>query len=302
VHSPRHHRNAVIGLIDELGLRVGVPTLRTCFPHMPPAELADLLRRYRRMWRRRYHQCLQVLHWQVPGSVWAMDFAEAPHPIDGVYPYLLGVRDLASGQQLLWLPLRTATRFETIDALEPLFLLFGAPLVLKTDNGSPFIADDTLVYLARWGIEHLCSPPGTPRYNGAIEAGIGSLKTRTEQEATRHGRPIRWSYDDVEAARTQANAEARPRGDSGPTPDEAWTTRRSISTAERMLFRAAVQSHRQEICARDGWPTGERLEAQEARALDRQAICRALVEHDLLLYRRRRIPLPFPRPKAANIR
>ena len=207
---------------------------------MPPAELADLLRRYRRLWRRRYLQCLQVLHWQVPGTVWAMDFAEAPHPIDGVYPYLLGVRDLASGQQLLWLPLRTATSFETIGALEPLFLLHGAPLVLKTDNGSPFLADDTQAYLAGWGIEHLCSPPGTPRYNGAIEAGIGSLKTRTEQEATRHGHSTRWSYDDVEAARAKANAEARPQGDSGPSPDEAWTTRRSISTAERMLFRAAV--------------------------------------------------------------
>jgi hypothetical protein len=39
-----------------------------------------------------------VLHWTVPGSVWAMDFAEPPAPVDGVYDYLFSVRDLASGQ------------------------------------------------------------------------------------------------------------------------------------------------------------------------------------------------------------
>jgi len=35
--------------------------------------------------RRRYHEALYVLHWLVPGSVWAMDFAEPPLPLDGRY-------------------------------------------------------------------------------------------------------------------------------------------------------------------------------------------------------------------------
>ena len=42
------------------------------------------------------------------GTVWAVDFAQAPQPIDGVYPYLLAVRDLASSKQLLWLPVEHA--------------------------------------------------------------------------------------------------------------------------------------------------------------------------------------------------
>jgi len=295
-------RNDVIAVIHRLGPRVGVPTLRDCFPHMLPAELADLLQRYRRVWRRRYHQALQVLHWQVPGAVWAMDFAEAPQPIDGTYRYLLAVRDLASGQQLLWLPLRSATALETIPALTPLFLVHGAPLVLKTDNGSPFLAGDVLRFLETWGVEQLFSPPRMPRYNGAIEAGIGSLKTRTEQEATRHDRPTQWTWDDTEAARLQANAEARPHGQSGPTPDEAWNTRRPISAVERMLFRAGVAKHRAEFQAEGGWSEHERLESHEARAIDRRAIPSALVEHGFLFHRRRRIPLPFPKRKAANIR
>ncbi len=302
LRSSRDDRNAVIALLDELGPRLGVPTLRVCFPHMPPAELTDLLMRYRRVWRKRYHQSLQVLHWPVAGAVWAMDFTQAPHPIDGLYPYLFAVRDLASGQQLLWLPLRTATALETIPTLEPLFLEHGAPLVLKTDNGSPFLAGEVLAFLAAWGVEQLFSPPRMPRYNGAIEAGIGSLKTRTEQQATRHGHPTRWTGDDAEAARAQANATARPHGDSGPTPEEAWTTRRPLSAAERALFRAAVDQHRQTARVQGGWPEGACLDNHEARALDRQAIPRALVEHGFLLFSRRRIPLPFPKRRAAHIR
>ena len=55
----------------------------------------------------------------------------------------------------------------------------------------------------------------------AIEAGIGSLKTRTEEHATWQGHAAEWTCDDVEAARAEANATARPRGPSKPTPDEA---------------------------------------------------------------------------------
>jgi hypothetical protein len=112
-------RNEVLALIDELGPRIGVPTLQICCPHMSRAELTDLLQRYRRVWRARRKQPLHVLHWLVPGAVWAIDFAEAPQPIDGLDRYLLAVRDLASGQQLLWRPLRSPSALETIPALLP---------------------------------------------------------------------------------------------------------------------------------------------------------------------------------------
>jgi transposase InsO family protein len=245
-------RNGVIAWLDELGPAIGVPTLQAGFPWMARAELADLLRRYRRLWRRRHHQALHVLHWQAPGSVWAMDFAEAPAAIDGLYDYLLAVRDLASGRQLLWLPLRNANADETSAALASLFALHGAPLVLKTDNGSPFCADATLALLHHAEVIPLFSPPYTPRYNGAIEAGIGSLKTRTEQQASRQGRPGQWTWDDVAAARLEANATARPRGPHGPTPDDAWAARRPLRAAERTLFHALVNRLRQVVRLEEG--------------------------------------------------
>jgi hypothetical protein len=76
------------------------------FPALARAALADILGRYRRVWRRRHRQPMRVLHWSQPGRVWAIDFHGPRPPIDGLYPHLLAVRDLASGQQLAWLPVR----------------------------------------------------------------------------------------------------------------------------------------------------------------------------------------------------
>jgi putative transposase len=317
LRAPVAERNQVIALIAELGPGVGVPTLQACCPGMARAELADLLQRYRRIWRRRNYEALHVLHWQTPGRVWAMDFAEAPRPIDGLYPYLLAVRDLASGQQLLWLPRATATGAEVRLALASLFALRGAPLVLKTDNGSPFIDDATLALLHSSGVIPLFSPPYWPRYNGAIEAGLGSLKTRTEDHASRHGHPGHWTCDDAAAAREQANATARPKGPSGPTPAQAWAARRPIDADERTLFQETVdhcraearsQQHHAEATSalreetsQDGTMPHRAETPQDQRALDRQALRRALEKHGYLLYSRRRIPLPIKRRKCAGI-
>jgi hypothetical protein len=140
LRSSRADRNEVLAVLNELGPATSVATLRACFPMMARAELADLLERYRRVWRRRQQHALHILEWTTPGTVWGMDFAAAPQPIDGVYPYLLAVRDLASGYQLLWWPVRSPSAEEAILALCSLFAWHGAPLVLKTDNGSAFHA------------------------------------------------------------------------------------------------------------------------------------------------------------------
>jgi putative transposase len=294
-------RNAVIDLLNELGPATGLPTLRACFPGMLRAELHDLLRRYRRVWRRRYHEAMHILNWQVPGSVWAMDFTEPPAAIDGLFPYVLAVRDLASGRQLLWLPVRAANGQETRFALASLFALHGAPLILKSDNGSPFDAALTLALLYCAGVIPLFSPPYYPRYNGAAEAGIGSLKTRTEHHAARHDRPAQWTCDDVAFAQDEANATARPKGPTGPSPDQSWAARPTITADQRALFHQAVNQHRDQVRLQQGLPLEGPRTCQEERATDRLAIQRALVEHAYLLFSRRRIPLPFRRKKVTEL-
>jgi hypothetical protein len=87
----------------------------------------------------------------------------------------------------------------------------------------------------------LFSPPHTPRYNGSIEAGIGSLKTRTERHATRASHPGYWTCDDVAAAESEANATARPQGETGPMPNELRDRRRRSTAQECGLFQSAVR-------------------------------------------------------------
>lgn len=299
--APVAQRNEVLGLLAATGPGTSLATLRAAFPHLARADLDDLLHRYRRLWRRRHTQAPYVLHWQQPGRVWAIDFAEPPAPLEGRYGYLLTVRDLASGQQLAWWPVEAPTAAVTQAVLAGLFAVAGAPLVLKSDNGSAFAAAALQDFLAAAGVEPLFSPPGWPMYNGAIEAGIGSLKARTDCHAARAGRPGHWTWEDVSAAQLEANSQARPHGPAGPSPATAWATRSLPSAEERAAFRATAARWRPQVQAELELPAEQPLTEYQSRRVNRLALQRALVEHGYLLFSRRRIPLPIPAPKVANI-
>jgi transposase InsO family protein len=299
--SSRDDREAVIGLLDELGPHVGTPTLRECFPAMSRAELEDLLRRYRRVWRERNRVPMRALRWPVPGRVWAIDFSGPVPAIDGRDPYLLAVRDLATGRQLLWQPVAAATGEAARDALAALFAAHGAPLVLKSDNGSPFVGALVRELLDEHGVAGLVSAPHWPRYNGAIEAGIGSLKGRTDGHAARAGHPGYWTSDDVAAAVAEANALARPFGPAGASPDEAWAARTPITGEEREAFQGCVEKWRNEESSVAGSCTRAGDAVRSERAMARSAIRLALEERGYLQYRRRRIPPPIHARKAASI-
>ena len=275
---------ALHSVIELLGVQTGVQVLQGLFPGIPRRELAHRLREYRRDWQELEAFMIETIRWQQPGRVWAMDHCDAPLPIDGIYPYILAVRDLGSGQQLLSLPVKRKDGSSTRAALERLFKQYGAPLVLKSDNGSALICKEVRELLYEKKIKKLLSPPGYPCYNGSIEAGIGSLETRAHHEAARHERPGEWTCDDVEAARRQANYTARPRGAAGPTPQQMWEKRNVISKTERELF--LVQVHKQKI------EKGE-CDAQNAARMERAAISAALKKMGYYVSRRRRIIPPI---------
>jgi transposase InsO family protein len=294
----------VIHLLDEVSVHLGVPTLREHFPNMARAELADLVRRYRVVWRERNRQPLRVLHWTTPGRVWAIDFAEAPAPIEGRFPHLLAVRDLASGMQLLWRPIEAATADAAAAALDSLFASHRPPLAVKCDNGSPFGAAAVQDLLGRHRVATLSSPPLTPRYNGGIEAGIGSLKERTNAAAARAGHPAFWTPDDLAVAVSEANLLARPRGLDGPSPELIWQARTPIAEPERGLFRSRVRdalAEAVEANGRDGACESTAGKVWSERAMARVAIRRTLETCGYLTYRRRRIPPPIRRQKTAII-
>lgn len=275
--SNRATRQKLVALIELLGPRIGVPTLWATFPQMPRSEVADILRRYRRVWNRRQRQQASFLQWTVPGSVWAMDFAEPPEPVDGLYTCLLAVRDLASGYQLAWLPVVDETARTAVAVLRLLFHQHGAPLVIKSDNGSAFIGKLSARFLEEWRVWHLRSPPEYPEYNGACEAGIGSMKTRTFHAAARHGRNSTWGCDDTEAARLQANQTARPWGATGPTPESVWQGRAAIKAEDRRAFTRCLARLKKLVWREHGHLVGDRLGPAAQTAVDRTAVQRVLL-------------------------
>jgi transposase InsO family protein len=227
-------RNAVIAYL-RTNPHAGTPTLAARFG-LGRRELEELKHRYRTLSTLRERDVVVALTWTRPGTVWAMDFTDAGLDVDGLYPSLLLVRDLASGAQLAAVPCEHQRADVVRATLSLLFNTLGPPLVIKSDNGAHFVAESAQRLLHDPGVFLLRSPPYTPRFNGACEAGIGSHKTHAFHIAAAAGRPYAWTCDDVERARLQANATARPWGPAGPTPDERWAAREPIAPELRAAF------------------------------------------------------------------
>jgi transposase InsO family protein len=289
---------AVFGLI---GPHVGLPTLQSLLPDIPRAALVGMQARCRAIYRRKAAWVVYALRWTRPGSVWAIDFAEPPEPIEGIYTHLLLVRDLPSGYVLIAIPTIGESASLVVHVLASLFRWIGVPLVLKADNGGPFITDDVKALLRKHHVLPLYSPPGTPRYNGSIEAGVGSIKARAFWKAALADRPGQWTCDDIEAAVQEANTTGRPRQLTASSPKETWLSRDPITEAQRRAFEDAYATFANQEYTRRGWLPMARLQHHEQASIDRAAISRALVELGFLLIRRRRITPPISRLRLRKI-
>ena len=173
--------------------------------------------------------------------------------VDGRWPYILAVRDLGSGCQLGWLPVPDETTETTISVLQWLFEDSGRPLVLKSDNGSGFISAAMHAFLDRHQVQPLFSPPWTPEYNGACEAGNGALQTYTHHQAARQARTGHWTAGDLEAGRRMANDLVYPDGPTGPTRRERFDSA-SLSARGPHGLRRAPQRKQAADRLKQGYP------------------------------------------------
>jgi transposase InsO family protein len=297
----RDTRAGILAVFSLMGPHATLQALRDLFPEVARGALESLLERCRSVYRRRSRWLVHTLRWTRPGTVWAADFTEPPAPIDGLYRGLLLVRDLASGRQLLALPCDGERASVVVAALRFLFGLLGPPLVLKMDNGSAFISTEVEALLQEHGVFALFSPPGTPAYNGSVEAGIGSLEVRAFYESARHDRPGEWTCDDVAAACRQANDTAHPWGLGGLTPGEAWRGRTPLTKIEAQLFRSAYDHERERECAERGITTSQNGSHWLRASIDRVALSRALIARGYLLIRSRRVTPPITLRSAGRI-
>jgi transposase InsO family protein len=256
------------------------------FPDIPRGELIHLHWAYV-IANHRDHDT--TLYWRTPGAVWAIDYSKADHPIDGIYPNLLVVRDLASGHQIAALPCYRQDSATALALIKSLFTQHQIPLVFKSDNGSHFVNGKIRSLLDRCHVVLLLSPPHYPRFNGACEAGIGGIKTRIHHLAARSGRPDRWTCDDVETARRQANASDW--AGRGSTPEEIWDSVKPITDDQRLAFNRIVdRAIADRIHARGKLPLALR---PKMHTVIRRGIADALVGTGHLTFWRRPVPQPL---------
>jgi hypothetical protein len=263
-------------LLERVGPDIGLPTLRAMIPGAGRGPLERHLRDYRLRHRRRRRAHLHQLTWHRPGSVWAVDLADPPEIVDGSGRAIFAVRDLASRYTVAWTPLPRGSAKDVAAATARLFRRVGPPLVLKSDNGSCFVAPEFRMLLARFAIVHLRSPRAWPQYNGACEAGIGVLKALADTAAATRGDPDHWTTDDLEEARSRANDLSRRIGDRLVPAREEWSSRRRLRKPERAELRRAIERQSEELKKVD-----PKLRRHPAR-LRRKAIQGALVELGLL--------------------
>ena len=156
--------------------------------------------------------------------------------------------------------------------------------------------------LSRHGVQGLYSPPDTPQYNGAVEAGVGALKGRTDAQALARGAPGEWTWEDTEAARQEANAVCVGRRETSPTRAAVWAAREPLRPEARTTFQAEVLRQQQGQAP----AASTEVEAPGGEALDkarpwRVVLRRALVALGYLVVSWRRIPLQVKTKKMAKI-
>jgi len=294
VESPAEKRSDVRCALNLLGPHTGVPSLQGMFPEMPRSELADLLWHYRKEYIIDNDVIVHTLQWKKTGTVWAMDFTKEPKPVDGKFRYILAVRDLAGYFCFMYMPSKRKTAKVVKDALRRLFAAYGVPLVIKTDNGSEFIARKVQAFLLKNRVTQLLTPPWTPEYNGSIEAGIGAQSTHAYHEAARRGYPEELTCDDCAAAPMRTNEIARPWGHNGPTPNEVWARRVPVTDAEREAFIRAVEETETELLKKEQIGRSDRkLDKRTEARIRRESIGRALVALGYLEIRRMRFTPPI---------
>ncbi len=235
-----------------------VASLRQQIPFLPRNATCAYVRRLRRVRARRRRRLWRSLRWLLPGAVWAIDGTWLDQPVAPFGRRALVVVELHSGKvlDLRAVPGERAAAAEQV--LARLIAEHGAPLVLKLDNGSAFIARRFARFCQRHGITLLHSPVRRPRYNGACEV---------------HGR---WAKRDAQAA-------AEARGAAGDLCqadlDCAITftgTMPRVSPLLRLRFLEVVAQQLAIVAAERGLALHSTILDHVHRSLARVAVQRAL--------------------------
>lgn len=266
-------------ILEETGGRVSIAYLKSRYPQASRRAIGEWKKTWLRKSEATKRAAQKRLHWQKPGRVWALDGTHTPKAIEGKGRQVLVLRDVASGYTLAALPAAESTG-DVLSFLRRQFAKHGEPLVLKTDNGSSFKAQETQDFLAEKGVTPLLSPPHYPQYNGSIERSMQDIKAYAEVAATLSDREGKWLQEDLEKAVLMTNDRQVERAGTWQSPAMRYATRDPISDLERALFQ--VESRREvdrriQSFQKDFTPETSEKERQKLLALAaRLGVTRAL--------------------------
>ena len=194
----------------------------------------------------------------MPGAVWAIDGTWLDRPILPLGRRALLVVELFASQVLALQSVPGERAVEAERVLEALIARHGAPLVLKLDNGSAFVARRFAAFCSRHDITLLYSPPGTPRYNGCCEVRGRWAKRDAQAAAARRGAQGELSQADLDAVVTLTGTLPR------------------ITPLVRSNFQAVVATQLRLVAAEQGLAPQGTSQDHQWRALTRVAVQRAL--------------------------
>ena len=116
--------------------------------------------------------------WTAPRVCWAMDDTHLFTEADGTKIWIHNIKDLGSQYILPPVTGPIMSGKEVAENLKCLFERFGAPLIMKRDNGSNLCAQEVNEVLKKYKVIPLTSPTYYSQYNGSIEQANGLLKKR----------------------------------------------------------------------------------------------------------------------------
>lgn len=262
-------RQQAIAQLDGDNAR-SVRAVREVLPGVGRNAAARLVRRHRFLRRKRRRRLLCRLEWHTPGTVWAIDGTWLPWPVEGAGRRALVMVDLGARAVLDCRSIPSERADAILACLQDAVARFGAPLVIKWDNGSGFVAGEVRSWCHARGITLLHSPPRRPTYNGACEVHNRWAKARIVHAATVAGATGRLVAGHLAAACTVPATGLTP-------PPEAL----------RRDFHARVHEHLVALAAGQGLADQRPLGNAMRRSLERVAARRALQECHILTIRGR---------------
>lgn len=217
-------------------------------------DIEDLVRTCREC-RLSQNQPARAPHhpWETPVTPWQRLHIDFAGPLLGHYLFI--VVD-AFSKWIEVIPTKTTTSFWCISKLKELFVTFGYPDILMSDNGRQFVSTEFETFLKNNGIVHKTSAPYHPATNGQAERTVQIVKKALQAVSADPG-----TLQD-KLVEIKERLRRTPSISTGKSPYELMFGR-EVRTSLHVRFRSAVTHYSQNVSQHPhtrSFSTGQRVQ------------------------------------------